>query len=862
MFSLLSFTDEKAVSQAGKACVDDEPARTPETVFHQPGTKLQHYYFSGGYALAIFAQQTTIMKNLILCFVLLLSYNLVFSQSVSGIVRNDRKEPVAGATVRLISRNDSTISQIRVTQQNGQFLFDKIGNGSWDLVVEAAGQMPYRKQIVAEDNMGIRLEDILLKPVAKELDAVLVRSKKPLIEQSIGKTIINVDAMISAPASNVLEVLSRTPGVTVDNNGGITLNGKGGIMVMIDGRQTYMSAQDLASYLKSLPGATLDKIELIDNPSVKYDAAGNAIINLQLKKNRAAGWNGSLSAGYTQGRYGRQNYSGNLNYHYKKLNLFTNLGVNADKSYNDDVFNRNYYEANGAPSSSVDLLNRQFYSGRAIIAMAGMDYQLSAKTSIGMISNINHGKREGEFRYNSTGFTADNQISGKGSGSTITEDERNNIGFNLNMLHKFDQKGRELSADANYMRYRANITQDLQNFETKNNNNTELVSRFSYIVPSDINIYTAKADYSQPLASGNLEAGVKASFVNNDNISDYFSKDGSIPVRNDAMSNHFIYKENINAAYVNTQQRWGRFSIQAGLRAEQTNIRGRQVANSVAADTVFDRNYLNWFPSAAVGYKLDSNGKNQLILLYSRRINRPNYQSLNPFLFYRDNYSYSGGNPMLNPQMQARYELKYQHGQHFWTGLSYNDFSGVILPVTTTQDSLFITRQSNYARGIMALLNIGVSVSPAKWWSMNSTVRLSRLSLRGTADNIKIAPNTNVLRWELNNYFNISKKLSAELNSYYASADMNGQTTTGGMYRISAGVQYKPGGKGSIRLIMDDIFHSWNYRNTSLGVKQADYTQVSRSDTQRFGLAFSYRFGKKSEKAKKTVNEEEMGRAQ
>lgn len=248
--------------------------------------------------------------------------------------------------------------------------------------------------------------------------------------------------------------------------------------------------------------------------------------------------------------------------------------------------------------------------------------------------------------------------------------------------------------------------------------------------------------------------------------------------------------------------------------------------------------------------------------MYSRRINRPNYQSLNPYLFYRDNYSYSGGNPMLNPQIQTRYELKYQHGQHWWAGLSYNNFTNVILPVTKVQDSLYITRQENYARGLMVLLNIGVSFSPAKWWNINSTVRLSRIGLRGAFENVSLSPNTNVLRWEFNNYFTINQKLSAELNSYYASADMNGQNSTSGMYRINAGVQYKIGEKGSIRLIMDDIFHSWNYHNRSIGLTDADYTQVNTSDTQRFGLAFSYRFGKKAAKGKRSVEEEEMGRAQ
>jgi len=800
------------------------------------------------------------MRILLLCFALLLSSSLVFSQSVSGVVKNDRSEPLAGATVHLKNVRDSLIGTV-ATRANGQFRIENRQQGSFILSVEAVGQLPLRINIEISGDTSIN--NISLQPAAaKELGNVVVRSKKPLLEHSIDKTTVNVDAMISSSASNILDVLSRTPGVTVDNNGGISLNGKGGVLVLIDGRQTYMSAQDLAAYLKSLPGATLDKIELIDNPSAKYDAAGSAVINLQLKKNRAAGWTGSLSAGYTQGTYGRQNYSGNINYHYKKINLFGNLGHNHDKSFSNDVFHRNYYNADGSIYSSVDLENNQFYQGKSVMGMLGMDYQLTEKTTVGAMANFNAGKRNGKFDYNSISQIREDQLITAGYGNTMTTDKRNNLGLNLNILHKFARKGQELSADANYMRYRTDINQDLSNFLEGDDNSMKLVSTFSYAVPSYINIYTAKADYVQGLGKGTLEAGVKTSFVNNDNTSDYYDHNNGDPVRNDAMSNHFLYKENVNAAYVNTRQQWGRFSLQAGVRAEQTNIKGHQLANSVAGDTSFSRNYLNWFPSTAVGYKLDSSGKNQLIFMYGRRINRPNYQSLNPFLFYRDNYSYSGGNPMLSPQIQTRYELKFQHGQHWWTGLSYNNFTSVILPVTKVQDSLYITRQENYARGFMVLLNIGVSVSPAKWWNINSTVRLSRMGLRAKFEDVQLSPNTNVLRWEFNNYFTISKKLSAELNSYYASADMNGQNSTGAMYRINAGVQYKIGEKGSVRLIMDDIFHSWNYYNHSIGLIQADYTQVNTSDTQRFGLAFSYRFGKKVSKGKRSVEEEEMGRTQ
>jgi hypothetical protein len=830
--------------------------------FRQLNPKLQHYYFRTPSYWSIFAYQMISMKKLTLFFSVFLVSTCIFSQAISGFVKDVSQQPVAGATVKFVNKTDSTLRQMVVTNGAGRFEL-KLIQGSWFLTIDAMELRSYRTEIKTASGVDQQLPPITLEPAeVKELGAVITKAKRPLLEHSIDRTTVNVDAMISSASSNALEVLSRTPGVNVDNNGGISLNGKSGVMVLIDGRQTYMSSQDLSNYLKSIPGATLEKIELIDNPPARYDAAGNSIINIQLKKKRTAGWTGSLSAGYSQGRYGRQNYAGNLNFNYKKINWYTNIGHNRDIGFSTDIFNRRYFDQQGELGSSILLNNNQHYNGRSVSIVSGVDYQLNASTNIGLMVNVNGGKRDGDFYYSSKTLSPMQAVTAEGSGNTFSVDKRNNLSVNLNMLHKLKKKGQEISVDANHMRYRIRMTQDLLNFEGAPSGSNLPVSKFAYIVPSDISIYTAKADYVQPFLKGTLEAGVKTSFVTNDNTSDFFDKKGSVPEWIEGMSNHFIYKENINGAYLSLQQRLDRFSLQAGFRTEQTVINGHQLGNAVVKDSSFNRNYWKFFPTAAIGYKLDSNGKRQLIFLYSRRINRPSYQSLNPFIFYKDNFSYSGGNPMLNPQIQTRYELKYQHGQHWWTGLSYNNFTSVILPITTVQDSLYITKPDNYARGYMVLLNIGVSVSPAKWWTINSTIRLSRIGLRGKFDNTKLSPNTNVLRWEFNSYFTMSNKFSAELSSYYASADLNGQNKTGGMYRINTAFQYKLSEKGSIRLNLDDIFYSWKYHNRSVGLTQADYTQINTSDTQRFGISFNYRFGKKTSKARRSTDEEESGRAQ
>ncbi|MCF0064448.1 outer membrane beta-barrel protein [Dyadobacter chenwenxiniae] len=698
------------------------------------------------------------------------------------------------------------------------------------------------------------------------LNEVVIQSKKPLIVQEIDKTVVNVEAMISAAASNTLEVLEKTPGVSINSNGEISLNGRSGVLVLIDGKNTYMSGQDLAAYLKSLPGGNLDKIELIDNPSAKYDASGNAIINIKLKKNRIGGFTGNISAGVSLGRYARNNDAVNLNYNYKKLNLFANLGYNYERNYRKDHFDRRFFDEGGRLISTVDLQNNLVYNDRSLNANFGMDYSATSKTVYGLIFNVNKGERNGMFDYESSDFNANHQLERTGKGDTKAKDSRTNLGFNFNLQHKFDNKGKELSADINYLNYQSKGNQALQNFTYAPEGALLGHEKFRYVIPAGIDIYTAKADYVHPLKNkARFEAGFKSSIVDNDNLNKFYNVNGAEQTIDNSKSNHFKYHENINAVYLNGQKSWKRLGVQFGLRTENTLVRGKQLGNDAVQGSAFTKNYTGLFPSAYISYKLDSLGNNTLGLMAVRRISRPNYQLLNPFLFYRDQYSYTSGNPLLNPQYQSRIELKYQHKQFLNMGLSYNKFSNLIFQTTEAVNDIFTTRPKNIAGGFMLLLNTTVSTSPAEWWYLNYTARLSKIGMNGRVYTENLHFNVNILRLEVNNYFTISPTWSAELGGYYASRDMNGQTLTKGMYRVNGGIQKKIlKRKGSMRVAFDDLFHSWIYNNQSLSLKQSEYFQTSESDTQRISFAMTYRFGKDTFARKRRHNnnasDEEKGR--
>jgi hypothetical protein len=788
--------------------------------------------------------------------------------TITAIIKDIHNAPITGATVRIYKAKDSVLIKAGTSDASGNIVLSNLNSGAYFLNVTALGQQEYKSAVIQLEDKSITLPPIVLT-TAKSigLAEVVVSAKRPLIQTEIDRTIVNVDAMISSAGSNSLEILERTPGVAVNANGEITLNGRSGVMVLIDGRQTYMSGQSLANYLMSLPGGVLDKIELMDNPPAKYDASGNAIINLKMKKNRAGGFTGGMQTGYSQGRYAKNNNSLNLNYNHKKLNVFGNLSYSQEKNYTADNYDRSFYNQQSALSSIIILDNHTIGKLKGGNAIIGLDYTLSENTTLGGQINLNKTDQKSDYGYFNETFNP-LVLDSTGSGGTLINGRTTNLSTNINYSHKFGKSGRELTMDANYLNYDNDNNQLLDNY-TYTPTGVELSNRkYFYNVPATIRVYNVKADYVLPLKGrAKFEAGVKSSIVNNDNVADYYNIINQVYTIDNSLSNHFKYLENINAAYINVQKNWKYLGIQAGLRAENTHADGRQLGNTLVAETRFTKDYTQLFPSLFINYKLDTIGKQSFNFSISRRINRPNYQVFNPFVFIRDQYSYTSGNPLLTPQYQYRYEIKYQYRQALRLGLSYNRFTDGILTTTSVTDNIFITKPQNIGKGFMYILNVGSTLSPYKWWYFNLDMQVARMGLNGIVDGVAFEPKNSVIRGGVQSQFIISKKLSAEYYSYYLSSDLSGQAYTRAMFRTNAGIQLKVlNDKGSIRLTVDDIFHSWVFHNYSVNLKQAAYTQVTESDTRRLGLAFTYRFGQEMFKRKRKYEinglDDERGRLQ
>ncbi|MBD2700378.1 outer membrane beta-barrel protein [Spirosoma sp. BT702] len=772
------------------------------------------------------------------------------SARISGLLKDTQNEPLPGATVRLLRATDSTLVRGELTKNNGTFTFTDLTADTYRIHVTSVGNTDYRSGNILIDELHttVTLPVFIITPSKTTLNEVKVVAKKPLIEQEVDRTIVNVEAMIGSAGSNTLEMLEKTPGVTIGTNGEISLNGKANVLVLVDGRPTYMSGQDLATYLKSLPGGSLDKLELMTNPPAKYDAAGNSIINIRLKRNRIQGFTGNVALGYNQGRIGRSNNVINLNYNHKKINLFGSLGYSKDGNYATDVYDRRFYTSNSLVASSVQLTNQYNTTSHGIMSRLGMDYAASPNTTYGFVVNLQHSPRRDRLNYVSRSLDNRYVIDSIGTGFTNGTYRWTNVGVNGNVQHSFGKTGREFSADLNYITYGSEGEQSLQN-SVNRPDGTLLNNRiFLYKLPYSITIYSAKADYSHPLPNkAKLEMGAKSSIVTNDNNAQYFNQNGTSLSPDYGKSNHFIYRESIHAAYLNFRKDWRRLAVQSGFRLENTQIAGRQLGNTEVAETSFFRNYAGLFPTAFVSYKLDSAGANTLTASFSRRISRPNYQLLNPFLAYRDQYSFTMGNPYLKPQYNNQIELKYQHKHYVGISLQYSRFTDIIFQLTETIDDIFITRPNNVASGNILALSTNVSVAPAKWWNVNANVMLAHLKLNGTAYAQKLDPEIYHARINLLNQFRLNKGWNGELSGYYSSNDLSGQTITSARYRIAAAVQKKIWqDKGSIRLTLEDIFHSWKTTDRTVSLKQIEAFHTNVTDTQRIGLTFTYRFGKET----------------
>jgi len=782
--------------------------------------------------------------------------------NISGVILDENNKPADYVTVVLFKAADSSVVKTVFTDPNGTFGFIVPGKGSYFYKASNMGYKTFKSKTitVAEENQKIDFGTAQLVATAQNLKEVNVAVTKPLIERKMDKIVMNVANSSIMTGSSALEVLQKAPGVTVDQNDKISMMGKQGVLIQLDGKQTYMSSADVANLLRNMQSSDIESIELITNPSSKYDASGNSgIINIKTKKNKNGGTNGSVNGSLGYGKNLRANAGLNLNHRTQKLNLFGN--------YNYGKFERDNLIAidrisNGTPDTyfmQVGESNRKQYNNNF---KAGLDYFIDKKNTIGLLVNgyFNHGT---EAAGNNTLIGPSFQkVDSTLISNSLQTNKYNNISYNLNYKSVLDTAGSEISADVDYSKYNGNDGSDYANdYLFANGNRIRPISYIRNSTPSIIDIKAFKVDYNVSLSKTvKLEAGVKSSWVKTDNdlqAEEFVNNNWQNDVRR---SNQFVYDENVNAAYTNINKQFKNTSVQLGLRMEQTNSKG----NLITTNTVVKRSYWDFFPTLFVQQNLSKN--NQLGFSYSRRIDRPSYDALNPFIYYLDQYTYSKGNPFLNPQYTHNFELSYTLLQKYMLSIGYSRVNDVIAEVIlpdAANKALYQTN-ANIATNISYNANLTVPVQITKWWQTNNNLNVFYLSfeapdLAGSA----LKTGKTSFQFKSQQTFTIVNGFTAELNGNYESPLDYGTLSLKARYSIDAGLSktlFKK--KASLKLALSDIFNM-SENNLSSAYPGLTYTVHQKNETRVGRISFTYRFGKneiKPARRRATGTEAEQGR--
>lgn len=806
------------------------------------------------------------MRTLLL-FLLLTTVGAVSAQTISGTAKDDGGAPLSGATVALVKAKDTAVVKLAVAGSNGAYAFNTIKQGDYRVMISHVGYNPALSSpfSVADGDVTAPAVNVT-KAAAAGLQGVTVSARRPMVEVRADKTVLNVENTINAAGSDGLELLRKAPGVTVDKDENLSVSGKNGVQVYIDGRPTPLSGSDLAAYLKSMQSSQIESIEIITNPSAKYEAAGNAgIINIRLKKNKAFGTNGSVTAGYAIGVFPKYNGSVNLNYRNRAWNLYGTYSVSKGINHNpielyrtvaDSIFNGKGYLRNDNQNHNVKL---------------GADYTLNKQSSIGVLFNGTASDPK-VANYNRT------TIAPKSTGVTdriLVADNRSNLkrsNYNLNLNYNYQE------ANGN------NFIVNLDNGYYDNNNDQyqpnyyytpdgKIMTRsviYQTIAPSKIHINSGKVDVERAAWGGRLGVGGKISFVNTDNDFQRYDVIGGSNVLDRDRSNLFKYKENINAAYVNWNRAFKGVLVQAGLRMENTVNKGTSDGQSKVNgayqpwSSSFNRNYTNFFPSAAVTF--NKNPMNQWSVTYSRRIDRPAYQDLNPFEFKLDEYTYMKGNIDLRPQFTNSFGLTRIYKYRLTTTLNYSHISDLFAQVPdTVEKSKSILTKRNLATQDVFSLNVSYPFqykAYSVFANLNATYSMYKANLEGRIIDLKAPGGTLYMQ----NTLRFAKVWTAELSGVYVAPSVfMGTLKSKGMGGIDLGLQKVIfGGNGTLKISGTDLLHTFRFHATSDFAGQK-LDVLARWESQQFKANLTWRFGSttvKGAKQKTGASEDEKKRAE
>jgi hypothetical protein len=775
--------------------------------------------------------------------------------TISGRITDTTAHSLDFVTVILHTLPDSTVAKGGYTDSAGNYVIEQCKAGTYYLEVSSAGYIAFNTSafIISADTM---LPVVMLRNSSKQLGDVSITGRRSMIVRKQDRTIVNVDAMLTAAGSSTLDMLEKCPGLQVSQDGNITLKGKQGVNVFINDKPTYMSAEELANYLRSLPSSSVDQVEIMTNPPAGYDAAGGAgIVNIKLKRKGAKGLNGGVNIAYTQGVLARGNGSINLNYRNNKVSAFLSGGYNLFNGFTDLTLNRTYKDGSNNPQSYFEQKSYFKRHNDGYTLNTGVDYSVTDKTTVGVaftgMANASWTDNANTSWLLNEAHSLDSVIASQNN----NQSHFSNGGINLNYRRQFRKEGHNLSADADYIVYNTHGTQQFDNRYYTSSRAFVSSDRMTGDLPNTIKIYSLKADYNVPVTRLlKLSSGVKTSYTTTDNQADYTKTLSGISSPDYDKSNRFMYKETINAAYASMAWEATHFSAQAGLRVENTISDGHQLGNPVKPDSAFLRNYTNAFPTVYLSWKVDTLSNHVLNFNVGRRINRPYYEDLNPFVNPMDKFTYYVGNPFLKPSLSNTFELSYVYKNKIAFGLNYTKTHDDINETIEISNGIYYSRSGNIGSKSIFTASVDADFDPAKW--LNAHVYSEVGNIKSTSAFYNGTLNTQGTYWFISGVarINAGKGWDAELNGNYRSTITDAQFVIKPLWIVNTAVRKKVGKSVILKLNMSDLLYAQKVRGQIGSLTGADASWINRRDSRCITFMFTYNFGTSTGNTQRTTS--------
>ena len=757
---------------------------------------------------------------------------------IQGKVVSDA--PVSFSTVALLRARDSSEIGRTVTDSSGRFELQVNTGEACLLAVSHVGFFNAYSPVFSADTAkeGVLRFSITLRQNATQLKEVKV-TKTPVIERKLDRIIVRVDNNIVASGESVMELLRTLPGIIVDGAGNISIKGKSDIRLMIDGRETYLKGDQLKTMLSGMSASNIQKIEIISNPPAKYAAEGaGGMLNLITKNRETPGVSGNIYSSYAQGVYNRTTAGGLVNYKTRRLLLTGSYDLTHARSFTDEDETRKFLSF--SPPVTFHQETRRPATMTNHYYKAGIDWNLAKNQHIAVSFDGAISERRNLYNATLQVYHDPHAIDSSFSINNLTKTHYTNTNLNADYTLRLDTLGQTLTANYSHLQFNTNTTNSYYSlFFNSNGGNPRLPQRDTSYDKENIRVDAYKLDYKRNLPGKVLlETGLKySSSVTDNDIAFYTFQNGGYK-KDTGRTNHFIYTENIAAAYISVRRDFKKLDVQLGLRYEDTRAK-----LNLATDTlVIHRKLHNLFPTLFLEYRISDNHK--LNYTAGRRIKRPDYAALNPFAFYYDPFSYSTGNPYLIPQYTYSNELTYTYKNENSISVGYAEASNLISEITIQNDAAktVVYQYQNINSSKNLYVDVYVPWKIASWWNTSTNVNVTYTSITGNAAYGVFSNKRTGITLSNNHTFTFAKQYSAQANILYFGPFADATKVYEGRGRLALGVKrtfFKKSLTATLRVT--DLLYTDKVRTTTNTLNQ-DIALRQVRDTRRVGITLTYNF--------------------